>query len=507
METMPKAKQRLFPVGVGHTCLSLAGILLLSSFALNIWAQKIGKPGGPKPGPPPGPKIGKKMPKKAPDSQPPGKPIIIRPNEGYLALATTSNATVSLMRLVTRRDRNDYQVSLNGVLNVPRLKPGSYRLEIRCDDYEPFTDTINIIKGEQTVLNLPLTAKYGTVMFGFGAQATRDIAVWLDGKEIASAKLRFEKDTLDITRVPVGLRQIRLSKPGYEDWSQQIEVKPGAVADNKISVAMIPATITLTVKSLPQADVYIDGLLRGGVGNDGALLIPDLEPGAHTLKVKLAGYQGVDRSLSLTIEKRAVTEVVNLISILETSEFNAGFKEDTKNWVKTWPQGWELTATPQRGLQVTGERVGLINNTTIPNQPFNHYGDFLLLLNVKFVNGKGAAWVVRAQDDKSYYLFELATSQSKSREKAWNFYICRDGNCMLKDSQPCLAEIEKPESHIRISLEARGNSFTLKIPSQGDRGAGPTFTDDTFRYGGIGLRTINSLEMFVTEFFIKPTVL
>ena len=123
---------------------------------------------------------------------------------------------------------------------------------------------------------------------------------------------------------------------------------------------------------------------------------------------------------------------------------------------------------------------------------------------MKFANGKGASWVVRAQDDKNFYLFELTTSQSKNQEKAWNFYICRDGNCALKDSQPCLAEIEKPESYIRISLEAKGNSFALKIPSQGDKGMGPTFTDDTYRYGGIGLRAINGLEMFVTEFFIKP---
>ena len=146
----------------------------------------------------------------------------------------------------------------------------------------------------------------------------------------------------------------------------------------------------------------------------------------------------------------------------------------------------------------------MVNNTSIPNQLFNQNGDFLLMLTVKFVNGKGASWVVRAQDDKNYYLFELATSQSNSREKAWNLYICRDGNCELKYSQPCMADIEKPESHIRISLEAKGNSFALKIPSEGYRGMGPTFTDDTFRYGGIGLRAIKGLEMFVTEFFIKP---
>ena len=244
--------------------------------------------------------------------------------------------------------------------------------------------------------------------------------------------------------------------------------------------------------------------MRGGIGADRALRIPDLEPGAHILKVKLAGYQTVDRPLTLSLERREVEEIVKLTSILETAEFNEGLRKKSRIGRRRGRRDGNLPAAPQRGLRITGEAVALVNNTTIPNQPFNQYGDFLLLLNVKFVNGKGASWVVRAQDDENFYLFELATSQSKSREKAWNFYICRDGNCELKDSQPCMAEIEKPESYIRISLEAKGNSFALKIPSQGDKGIGPTFTDDTFRYGGIGLRAINGLEMFVTEFFIKP---
>ncbi len=391
-----------------------------------------------------------------------------------------------------------------GLCLFTNLSPGSYEIQITGDDYQPLTDTISIEKGKPTGLNGTLISKFGVLMLALPEKDLSGVAVWLDGEPLDATRLKTEGGAITVTRIAIGAHTVRLSKHGYEDWSRQIEVKPGEVADNKISVAMKPATITLTVKSLPQADVYIDGLMRGGVGNDGALLIPDLKPGAHILRVKLAGYQIVDRPLALTLEQRQVTEVVELTSILETAEFNEGFNANIRNWTRTWPDGWEIPSAPQHGLRIAGEAIALVNNTTIPNQPFNHYGDFLLLLNVKFENGKGASWVARAQDDRNYYLFELATSQSRSREKAWNFYICRDGICALQDSQPCMAEIENTDSFTRISLEARGNSFALKIPSQGEKGIGPTFTDGAFRYGGIGLRAINGLEMLITEFFIKP---
>jgi len=431
------------------------------------------------------------------------------PQKGSLALFTTPKARVKLIPQSGRNQTSRFgNANENGVCLFPNLSPGSYELQITGDDYQPLTGTISIEKGKPTGLNGTLLSKYGELTLALpeqeGGAIWPDVSIQLDGESLATARLKFEGGAIKITRIEVGKHEVKLSKPGYEDWSRQIEIKPGEVADNKISVALERATVTLTVKTLPQAEVYFDNLMRGAIGADNALRIPDLEPGGHVLKVKLAGYQTVDRPLTLSLERREVEETVKLISILETAEFNEGFKENIKNWTKTWPQGWELLASHQRGLRITGDAIALVNNTTIPNQPFNQYGDFLLLLNMKFANGKGASWVVRAQDAENFYLFELTTSQSKNREKAWNFYICRDGNCALKDSQPCLAEIEKPESYIRISLEAKGNSFALKIPSQGDKGTGPTFTDDTFRYGGIGLRAINGLEMFVTEFFINP---
>src|SRR5262249_55714216 len=156
----------------------------------------------------------------------------------------------------------------------------------------------------------------------------------------------------------------------------------------------------------PQAEVSVDNLVRGAAGNDGALRIPDLEPGPRALKIRLAGYQTVERPLTLTLDKREIEEVIQLTSILETAEFSESFKAEIKNWTPASPRpGWSLEPGPPPGLRVIGDAPALVNNTSIPNQPFNQYGDFTLVLTVKFVNGKGASWIVRAQDEKNYYLF------------------------------------------------------------------------------------------------------
>jgi hypothetical protein len=424
------------------------------------------------------------------------RPIIVRPNEGFLALVTTPKAEVRLNGI-----RGKYSANTDGVLKLRNIRPGDYRLEITLDGFETVVKTISVSRGEQTVLNEPLVSRYGTLELGLGDAAAADVTVSLDDKAALQSQLKVERGKIIVSRVPTGPRSIGLSKPGHDSCTLSLDIKPG---ENFLAVTMKRATITLTVKTQPQAEVYVDNLMRGSAGNDGVLPIPDLAAGAHTLKVKLAGYQTVERPLSLTLERREVTEVVKLDSILETAPFDEKFTEEIRKWT-TLPPEWKLVTGNPQGLRVAGDAVALVKNTSIPNLPFNHYGDFLLLLNVKFINGKGASWIVRAQDEKNYYLFELATSQANKQGKAWKFYRCREGKAPeLIDTDPVLADIDKSDTPFRISLEARGNQYTLKILNLGDRGLGPTFTDDAFRYGGIGLRAINGLEMFITEFQILP---
>ena len=244
------------------------------------------------------------------------------------------------------------------------------------------------------------------------------------------------------------------------------------------------------------AEIYL-GDNKVGEATDGSYQIK-LLPGAHLLRIKLSGYEEAQRNLALSLAAREVTEEIPLTPVKFDGEFNDSFDPLIKGWSPN-PPGQLQTAAP-KGWQVTREALALINNSSIPHRPFNLYRDFTLVLNVRLTNNHGAAWVVRAQDWQTYYLFEL----NKTDKKLY-CYVCRAGQCERKQSFVVLADLGETNASYRIFLEATGNLFKHTIATRnGMEQLGGIFQDDTFSYGGIGLRAINGAEMLVNEFFVKP---
>ena len=86
-----------------------------------------------------------------------------------------------------------------------------------------------------------------------------------------------------------------------------------------------------------------------------------------------------------------------------------------------------------------------------------------------------------------------------------HFYHCQQGTCGKQDSQPVIVDLSNTALNYTIVLTATGNKFwhTISTP-EGERRLGGVFTHDALRYGGVGLRAINGLEMLEQEFFVQP---
>jgi len=435
--------------------------------------------------------------------------IYIVPYEGYLALVTEPTAEVVLQGLSTRGIRGTYLASDRGELKLAIL-PGNYRVEIKREDFNPVSRIIKIKKRDVTMLTEPLVSKYGTVVLGMDEQVVTGVTVRLDGEVRAPSWPENVKGKAYITRVPIGAHHLSLSKDGYDNWTQQLEVKPGESSENMVTVTLTRAAITLMVKTQKDAWVYIDNESKGQVPSERTLQIPDLLPGPHKLQVSLDGYESVERLLNLTLERREQEEEVKLELLTADPEEDITFDQKIKYWWPNLPQGWSFATEKPLGLKVTGDEVALLNTTTKPHRQFNLYRNFTLVLNVSFTNSKGAAWVVRAQDTQNHYLFELTTSNCTGQGNCLNFYVCRNGVCERHGpSSPVFAKIEKPGASFRIYLDVIGNRFSHRIVDTTDPKAEPdnlgrVFEDDTFSWGGVGLRAINGLEMFVGQFTIKP---
>jgi len=426
-------------------------------------------------------------------------PVPVAPREGYLTLYTVAQAAITLTPVTApggklRMKRADQK----GICIFDKLAPGVYKLQIIHDDYKPLAEEIRIERGKATALRGDPVSKYGTIVLGLGGQLAEGVAVRLNGRELTSAEFKTEKGVIIIPRAPVGAQSLALNKVGYLDWSKQIDVEPGG---NLISPEMARAVIMLTVKSLPRAEVHLDNEAKGQVTEEGMLTIRETDPGKRKLRVRLDGYEEAERELTLSFEQREPIEEVALVPLADETEFSAAFDLRITEWSPANQKGWELRAGSQIGVQISDRAFALASNTSRPNRTFNIYENFRLILNLRFDNGKGAAWVTRAKDERNYYLFEL-----DKQERKLKFYICQDGNCVLKRNDAVVADLDEEGAFYRIKLVASGNRFEHRIDTRNgnDEPLGGVIVDDAFRYGGAGLCAINGLVMSVNEFKVIP---
>lgn len=434
------------------------------------------------------------------ESKPDTKPIITITkvvSKGFLAIVTTPSAQVSIRPF--NGPVKTYTASKeDGQVSPGPLNQGKYELKFELPGYEPYTYTISIVNGTLAQLTRPLISKFGAVRLAMGKQAAKDVIVKLDGIEVPPDKLTIEHEMIYIPRVPVGPHNLTVDKPDHigKSWDK-FEVKPGEGIENALPVNLELATITLKVKSEPGARVYVDNKDKGVTNSNGVLDIPDLFPGLRKLRVELFGYETKEQTLTLSLDKREVTEEVKLISVIETAEGTDSFQTDIKNWVWNGSLNWDLT--PGRGRLVKEDTVALFKQDSSQNH-FSYYKDFTLIFRIGFKEGKSASWVVRAQDDQNYYLFELTPEKLI-------FYVYQNGKPTKQGESIVLVNLKKPGDYFRIRLMAVGNKLEHFIEVDSNATTGPvtlgqTFSNDLFDRGGVGFRGLKGSQFYLIDQFI-----
>lgn len=418
---------------------------------------------------------------------------------GTIVLIAPPGAAVSLISQVRGKDHTD-KFTLDedkDVLTLSKLKPGTYVIRATHPDYKDRVETVTIKSGDVKSYNNFLAPKYGEIVIG---GAPMDVAIKVDNQpaDPKLVKRDSEQGKITISRLLEGKHVVTLSKEGYDPWTKEITVVPGETAPETAEVKL--ATVTLTVSAKPGARVYIDGADRGAILPEGKLIIEDLLPGTYKMRVSLDGFDDYEQPVTLTLADRRPVSNINLTPIAESVERAEDFTTGASKWIV--PGNWKLD---KKGLIITGDEAGLFKDPT-EGRPFNIYFDFDLEFDVRFSNGKGVSWIVRAKDVKNYYLFELTTSPRR-----FNFYLCREGNCQLKDARPLVEKLDEPGDSFRIRFEARGSKFTAKL----SRFLAPTpdgpqpigqFEDreNTFSYGGIGFRGMNGSEALLQSLVVIP---
>ncbi len=426
--------------------------------------------------------------------------VAVKPNKGYLSVVAIPTATVVLTPLPADRKTGpaikEIVKNKDGSLNLINLLPGKYKIVVEHEDYHPYSDTIQVdpASPDTFVALNNMVSKYGAIHIG-GAPA--DARVFLDDSAINPSSLTSENQSAVIAKVPVGKHRLRISKPGYVDFTKEIDVLPGT--PTFVPAQLDLARVTLNLVSEPGGRVYVGSEEKATVPPDSNVTI-SLAPGRHTVRVLKEGYQEWKKDLTLSLANNPVTERVNLVPIPSSAEGDWQPDLRARKW-HPQPAEWKFDNS---GALIKGDQLVFFD--TEASRDFNTYRDFKLEFDVVFANGKGVVWVARAKDPNNYYLFEI--SGPSSGKPTFHFYICQDGKLEWKDSRPIVEKIDKKGDSFHIIFDARGGQFDTRMTIASAPTAQPhrvgIFQDHTFSLGGVGFRGKDRSESLLQTFFVTP---
>jgi hypothetical protein len=163
---------------------------------------------------------------------------------------------------------------------------------------------LSVISGAQNLVQ-------GELQFVGSTKAEKTAGVWIDGQYVGYVSEL--KDQKKVMLLP-GQHEISVRQTGYLDMTQSYVVEPGKALIITVKLDKDPkaqfSTVTSEVKlkvTPERAAVFVDGNFAGYVqqfsGMGRGMLV---SPGAHHIKIALAGYQEFDTDVNL-LPKQKVT--------------------------------------------------------------------------------------------------------------------------------------------------------------------------------------------------------
>jgi len=409
------------------------------------------------------------------DSAPP------KPKNGVLTVLTNTPASV----LVRPRDAalKPVQGQSAGADNKFRaeLPPGIYDIEVSASKYAP-KKVSNIKLETDEAVPIEMTPLGGVIQIG-GVEP--DATVLLDDQKPASAVVKKDEKLIELSDVAAGRHRLRV-KQNQTEWNREVTVEDGRT--KYLAAEFAVALVGLVVKTEPDAEIYIDDNYGGRANERGEIRISNLAPGEHRIRAKKNEYEPLEKAQKFSAGPAEIKLL--LTRTVFSPEFVDTFDEGAKFW--NAPKSWQVSTGK---LKVQGPGIGLIKDTS--------YKDFKMEFDLIFGNGKGALWVLRAQDENSSYLFQLHGPASAT-PNVFQTYLNQNGQLKLLKVFRIPENLGTPGEKFHIIVQAHGSEIKhfLQVKSNPKATQPQPFslvTDTTFSNGKIGFGTKDG-EEFVVQF-------
>jgi uncharacterized caspase-like protein len=365
------------------------------------------------------------------------------------------------------------------------LPPGMYDIEVSAAKYSPSKkESVKLENDAVEPVNISLVPLVGSIQIG---PVEPNATVLIDDQKPASVSVKNDEKLIELTEIPAGRHRLKVIQPNQNEWTRDIEVEGGRT--KYIATEFKAALVNLTVKTEPEAEVYIDDNYGGRANEKGELRVSNLAPGQHKILAKKNEYQPVEKSQTFS------AGAAEMRLALARTVFSPEFVDEFTGGLGLWdaPKTWQ--ASPGK-LRVQGGGIGLIKDT--------RFKDFRMEFDIVFGNGKGAVWVLRAQDENTYYLFQLSGPNAAS-PNIFRSFICQKG----QEPKPLKLfrvpeNLGVPGDKFHIIVEANGPEIKhyIQVKSNPKATQPQPFsvtTDSTFSYGRIGFGSLDG-EDFIVQF-------
>nr|WP_319540232.1 PEGA domain-containing protein [uncultured Methanospirillum sp.] len=198
-----------------------------------------------------------------------------------------AGATVTCDGTDTRTTPHTYQ----------EVSPGRHEIAISLDGYLPYSTTISVASGAESVVSAALTQEK--------TKTTGSLSVSSDptGATVTIDGTQTKKTPCTYTNLQPGTYSVEIKKAGYTSYTKTISVTSGAESEISASLSPVSNTGSLTVNSDPSgASVYLNGVYRG----ISPVHIEAIDAGIYTIKAEKSSYN-------------TETEIINLIAGQENS--------------------------------------------------------------------------------------------------------------------------------------------------------------------------------------------
>lgn len=338
-----------------------------------------------------------------------------------------------------------------------------------------------------------------------------------EGRQAAGEIISPDQRLAVFGTLPPGRYRVKAQRDGYRAKEGDVQITPGNVASVTLDLEPITYDIELQLNVGAGEVWYIEADDRRRAADIGAaepywarnivktadggkVVLPRLRAGRYDVDIRPSDYAYLPYKATYEVGegKTKFPKVVLKRRVCENT-----FAEAWANLAQ-WsaPEGWRAAS----GRLFTGAP-----GTALPRgEGFRCYADFQLTSDVRMTSGEVVSFVLRAQDERNYYLLQL-TGPNAGEPSVLRGFVVREGAAEQMQPPISVSGLDatiKPGAFFTVRLRAEEYEFKVwardaqtgeEIPLGGLADA-----HRMFRLGGVGLAVRGGEQFEVARFHVCP---